>query len=50
MNDFLIAELAREHMSRLVRQAELTRLVRAAESAGERPIRRRRRALEHREL
>ena len=43
MNDFLIAELAREHMSRLARQAELTRLVRAAESSGERPMRRRRR-------
>jgi hypothetical protein len=43
MNDFLIAELAREHMSRLTRQAELTRLVRAAESSGERSMRRRRR-------
>ena len=31
MNDFLIAELAREHMNRLVRQAELARLVRASE-------------------
>ncbi len=43
MNDFLIAQLAREHMSRLVRQAELTRLVREAEASGDRPMRRRRR-------
>ena len=28
MNDFLIAQLAREHMNRLVREAELTRMVR----------------------
>ena len=43
MNDFLIAQLAREHMSRLAREAELSRLVRAAEADGERPLRRRRR-------
>ena len=49
MNDFLIAQLAREHMSRLTRQAELTRLVRAAEPSGERPMRpRRRRRTDHR--
>jgi hypothetical protein len=46
MNDFLIAQLAREHMSRLTRQAELTRLVMAAESSGE-PTMRRRRRREH---
>jgi hypothetical protein len=43
VNDFLIAQLAREHMSRLVRQAELTRLVREAEASADRPMRRRRR-------
>lgn len=43
MNDFLIAQLAREHMIRLTRQAELSRLVQAAESGGERPMRWRRR-------
>ena len=43
MNDFLIAQLAREHMSRLFREAELTRLVRGADAADERPMRRRRR-------
>jgi hypothetical protein len=43
MNDFLIAQLAREHMGRLLREAELSRMVRAAESSDERPMRRRRR-------
>ena len=43
MNDFLIAQLAREHMGRLNREAELSRLARAAGAAGERPLRRRRR-------
>lgn len=45
MNDFLIAQLAREHMNRLAREAELNRLVLAAESSSERPMRRRRRRL-----
>ena len=31
MNDFLIAQLAREHMNRIARQAEFARLIRAAE-------------------
>jgi hypothetical protein len=43
MNDFLIAQLAREHMSRIARQAEIARMVRDAEASGERPMRRRRR-------
>jgi hypothetical protein len=42
VNDFLITQLAREHMSRLVREAELARLARAAESS-DRRLRRRRR-------
>jgi hypothetical protein len=46
MNDFLIAQLAREHMNRLAREVELNRTVREAElSAARRPVRRRRRRL-----
>jgi hypothetical protein len=42
MNDFLITQLAREHMSRLVREAELARLARSAEASDRRFQRRRR--------
>jgi hypothetical protein len=42
VNDFLIAQLAREHMTRLFREAELTRLVRGSATADARPMRRRR--------
>ncbi|HET9546921.1 MAG TPA: hypothetical protein VFP09_12045 [Desertimonas sp.] len=43
MNDFLIAQLAREHMNRIARQAEFARLIRAAELDDEPAVRRRRR-------
>ena len=43
MNDFLIAQLAREHMNRLAREVDLSRAVREAELSGARPVRRRRR-------
>jgi hypothetical protein len=43
MNDFLMSQLAREYMSRIVRDAELARLVQAAESSDGRPSRKRRR-------
>jgi hypothetical protein len=43
MNDFLIAQLAREHMGRLTRDADLARMVRAAEAQADRPSRRLRR-------
>jgi hypothetical protein len=33
MNDFLVTELARHWMSRVVREAEIARLVQAAESS-----------------
>jgi hypothetical protein len=45
MNDFLIAQLAREHMNRLAREVDLNRTVREAELSGARPVRRRRRRL-----
>jgi hypothetical protein len=45
MNDFLIAQLAREHMSRLAREVDLKRAVREADLSGARPLRRRRRRL-----
>jgi hypothetical protein len=45
MNDFLVAQLAREHMNRLAREIEINRSVREAELSGARPVRRRRRRL-----
>lgn len=45
MNDFLLAELAREHNARLAREAAIERLLRSAEGARERPSRRRGRRL-----
>jgi hypothetical protein len=45
MNDFLISQLAREHMNRLAREVDLNRAVREAELSGARPVRRRRRRL-----
>ena len=41
MNDFLIAQLAREHMNRLAREVDLSRIVREADAGGARPMRRR---------
>jgi hypothetical protein len=45
MNDFLIAQLAREHMNRLASEVQLNRAVREADLSGARPVRRRRRRL-----
>ena len=33
MNDFLMAQLAREYLNRVVRDAELARLIQAAETS-----------------
>jgi hypothetical protein len=43
MNDFLVTELARHWMSRVVREAELARLMQAAETPRTGRSRRRRR-------
>lgn len=43
MNDFLLAELVREHHARLTREAAIERLLRSAEGERERPSRLRRR-------
>ena len=45
MNDFLTTELARERHARLVREARIAALVRAAEGSRERSSRRRWRGL-----
>ena len=41
MNDFLIAQLAREHHARIMREAEAAAMIRSAEGARERSRRRR---------
>ena len=43
MNDFLMAQLAREYLNRVVRDAELARLVQAAETSDVSPRHKRRR-------
>jgi hypothetical protein len=43
MNDFLMTQLAREYLNRVVRDAELARLVQAAETSDVSPRHKRRR-------